>query len=308
MARPFRFHLVSSKPMKLSTASAFVVIALLWGTAWIPYSAAQEQLPRFWICALSSAIAALFATALASVGFLFDRRHSRPRRSANSAPSLLLGFTAIALPQSLNLWAVGRVSPGLALLIFALLPLATLLQSGNEAPGALPKLAIGVGGVAMVVSGGISPSPGQIAGVILTVLGTASSAFSLNYARRNLRDSDLLTSCAIQYGLAALLLGVLSFATERGQFVHIGWQTVVSLLVLGIAIGGETRPIYYWLLLEFEAWRVASIEWIVILVAALESAFFLRINPSTPLVIGGVLIVLTVISVFRARSNLRGEA
>jgi len=160
----------------------------------------------------------------------------------------------------------------------------------------------------MVVSGGISPSPGQIAGVILTVLGTASSAFSLNYARRNLRDSDLLTSCAIQYGLAALLLGVLSFATERGQFVHIGWQTVVSLLVLGIAIGGATRPIYYWLVFEFEAWRVASIEWIVILVAALESAFFLRIKPSTPLVVGGVLIVLTVISVFRAWLNLRGEA
>jgi len=218
--------------------------------------------------------------------------------------ALILGATSLALPYALTAWAVGEVSSGTVAVLFAFMPLAALLLSAEVASAAIPALVVGIGGVAFLVSTGVSLSAGQIKGAALIVCSVVLGAFSLSYAKTHLRRSHLLVSVAIQFALAAVLLAILSAATERAQTAFPNRETLLLVLTLGIAISGLTLPLMYWLLAECEAWQVASLQWSATLVAVVESAWILRARPSTEMWAGAALIVGA--TIWLLRSNRGG--
>ncbi|MGA7315990.1 MAG: DMT family transporter [Silvibacterium sp.] len=283
--------------MNWRTASTFVMVGLLWGSAWIPSSFVLPQVPGLQAGALRFAIAAIFTRLLAP-----------SRKETALVPSLVLGVTMVALPYALTVWATGQVSPGVVATLFASMPLAALLMSPEAASRAIPTLVIGIGGVATLVAQGLSTSTGQIKGVLLIGTAVALGAFSLNYAQRYLRPSDLLASVAVQFAAAAILLGALSVATERK--VAIGWseQTVFSLLILGVTVSGVTVPLVYWLLTKLEVWQVAALQWIATLIAVVEAACFLRAKSSVEMWAGAGMIVGATIWLLRGDGVGRQEA
>jgi probable blue pigment (indigoidine) exporter len=275
--------------MKSRAALAFVAVGILWGSAWIPNSVLLRNMPSMRAGALRFAIAA------ASVGLV--ALVLRLRRGAALAISrstfrvaLVLGATGLALPYALTAWAAGQVSSGTVAVLFAFMPLASLLLSGEIASGSIPGLVIGIGGVVFLVANGVSVSSSQVGGIALITCSVVLGALSLNYAKAHLRRPDLLVSVAIQFAFAAVLLGVFSAATERSHPAFWTREALVSLLVLGIVVSGLTLPIVYWLLFGLRSWQVAALQWTATFVAVAESAWLLRARPSLEMWAGAALV------------------
>jgi len=197
----------------------------------------------------------------------------------------------VGLPYVLTAWAAGTVSPGAFAVLFAFMPLAALLTNMNIASEAIPPIVIGVCGVAVLVAQGLSFSVGQVKGAALTACAVMLGAFALNYAKGRLRRSELPTSAAIQFVFAAVLLGVISAVTERGEPAIWNKGTNLSLLALGVMVSGATLPVMYWLLTELEAWQVAALQWSATLVAVVEAAWFVHPRIPYAMWVGGGMVI-----------------
>ena len=280
--------------MKWRTASALAVIALVWGSAWIPTSDVLKEVPALSAGAVRFAIAAAFTSFLALIA-----RHRAGRTTNRISPTLflhalILSIAALALPYALIVWASGEASPAAVPVLFAFMPLAAFLLGREVVSTAIPALVVGIGGVALLVAQGLSISRAQLKPVCLITCAVLLGAFSLNYAKKHLRTSDLLPSSAVQFALAAVLLGVISAAAQRGQ--SLSWSqwdrgTLLSLSILGLAVSGVTLPLMYWLVTRLETWQVATLQWTSTLVSVAEAAWFLRAKPSLEQGVGAVLII-----------------
>jgi drug/metabolite transporter (DMT)-like permease len=273
---PFFALPYDKKPMNWRTASAFVAVGVIWGSAWIATSLVLPQVPGLYAGAMRFAVAAAFATLLALMAHLRSSRQSRKRLAPVLVPSLVLGVTMVSLPYALTVWAAGTVSPGVVATLFAFMPLAALLLSKDGASKAIPIVVTGVGGVALLVAQGLSTSTAQLKGALLIAGAVGLGAFSLNYARKRMGQVNLTASVAIQFAVTAILVGALSLATEPRKSIVWSEQLVVSLLILGMVVSGATLPLVYWLLTKLETWQVAALQWIATLVAVAEAAWFLR--------------------------------
>ena len=287
--------------MRPRIAWAFVAVGILWGSAWIPASVVLRAMPGLRAGAVRFAVAAIFATALALLTRLRRQGISSAARTHLLRHSVVLGLTAIALPYALTFYAAGQVSSGTVAVVFAFMPLATLLLSREAASAAIPALVIGVGGVAFLVARGLSFSISQSKGAALTLCAVVLGGFSLNYAKTRLRRSDLLASTSIQFACAAIFLGLLSALFERGQLVW-SHDTLLSLFILGMLISGLSLPLMYWLLMELAPWQVAGLQWSATLIAVAESAWLLRAVPSLDMWAGTALIAGATVWVLRERS------
>jgi len=293
--------------MKARTAWTFALVGILWGSAWIPTSTALRARPGLRAGAVRFAIAAIFTASLAFIARFRKRNTPASPRAHLLRHSVVLGFTAIALPYALTFYAAVHVSSGTVAVLFAFMPLAALLLSNEVASAAIPALVIGVGGVAFLVAQGLSFSVSQSNGAGLILCAVVLGAFSLNYAKTRLRPADLLTSAAIQFTCAAIFLGLLSAFIEHGQPASWSHEAFLSVLVLGVAISGVTLPLMYWLLMELAPWQVAGLQWSATLVAVAESAWFLRARPSTDMWAGAALIAGATVWTLRRRGARDSE-
>lgn len=290
---------VKWRPMKWRTAAAFLAIGFLWGSAWIPEANVLRSMPPLRAGAIRFAIAAVFA-GIVAVAASLRRRGAAPTKAAALFPvSLVLGATAIALPYALTAWAAGQVSPGAVAVLFALMPLASVLLSRDAMSTAIPVLVSGAGGVAFLVAQGVSFSAAQWNGAALVAFAVVLGAFSLNYAKRSLQKHTLLTSVAIQFAFATLLLGAFSGATERSSTAAWDAGAILPLLLLGVAVSAVTLPLMYWLLTRLEAWQAATLQWSATLVAVAESAWFLRAKVPLAAWLGAAVIVGATVWAFR---------
>lgn len=218
------------------------------------------------------------------------------------------------MPYALGVWAAGEVSPGVVATIYAAMPLTALLISGQGSGAEIPGLVIGMGGVAVLVSQGFSTSVEQIKGGGMLAASVALQAWSLVYiksafgtrnalgpgniagANKVLRGTklhtSLLGSAAIQFAVAAVLLGVLGI---REVPLALDRQTLLSLLLLAVVVSAVTLPLMYWLLERIEPWRVAALQWVAILVAVIEGGWLLRARPTAEMWVGGTAIAATTI-------------
>src|SRR5271165_532512 len=113
--------------MSWRRASVFLGVGALWGSAWIPYSLLLHHVPGLFASALRISIAAVFATLVTLVSGRGKSRASAGNSRGILIPSIVLGVTELALPYALAVWAVDRVSSGVSLTLYALIPLVALL-------------------------------------------------------------------------------------------------------------------------------------------------------------------------------------
>ena len=283
--------------MNPRSALAFVLIGLLWGSAWIPTSEVLKQISGFQAGALRFAVAAVFTATLAVIARLLPGKTQARFSVALILDALVLAITSLSLPYALIVWASGHISPAAIPVLFAFMPLIALLIEG-EGAGIIPALVIGISGAVLLVAPGLSFSIAQLGGVLLALGAVIFGAFSLIYARQRLRGADILLSSALQLTFAAIFLGLLSYLTERTHPWNLNTASISWLFTLGIAVSGITLPLLYWLLTEIQAWQAALLQWISTLVAVAEAAWFLRARPSgsqafaAPAILGAVLWLL----------------
>jgi drug/metabolite transporter (DMT)-like permease len=287
--------------MKWRTWTVFGVLGVLSGSAWIltPLVPSPELLAGAVRFAIAAVVLGLFA--------LFQLIKRVPRYQAFPlVPSIVLGITMSGLPYALAVWARGTISQGMAPLFFAAMPLAALFFSRKADSATIPAMAIGMGGVALLVAQAIHFSSAQVSGMLLLGAAVLLGAFSLNCGKATIRPGYFLLCSAIQCAVASVLLVCLSGTANQ---LHAGswlalWNRDSSLALIALAVAeAATLPLLYWLLARIESWQVATLQWVVTLSAVAEAAWFLRAKPTFEMSAGAAAVVGAVLWVMRQSSG-----
>lgn len=290
--------------MTRKNVAAFFAVSLLWGSSWIIESGYRGLLPPLRSQALCLGIAAALLALLVLL-----RRARWPRGSAFRA-SLLLGFSMVALPPALVLWASAWLSGGLTATLFAFLPLlaifaALLFPAADTAdtPSRARNAAVcGIGGIALLVSVEFDLSSSQIPALIAVLATVAIQAVSLVYAKKHLGGAHPSATAAIQLAIGAVLLELASVATEHANLSH--WSTTAALtLLISSLTSGLALTLLYWLLKRCEPYQVATLQWSQSLVTVAEGALLLRERPPLTAIIGASVVLGSLIAAFFVRDE-----
>ena len=273
--------------MKRREIAAFIVVGLIWGSAWIPSITLLQQIPPFAAGALRYIVASilLFAAWIVTGA-------KRPRQKVWRV-SAVLGLTFVAAPYVLTVWAVGQISSGLTAVIYAALPFIIFLASGAADSTVMKPLVLGLSGIVITVSNALSMSLFQIRGAILLAISILLSALSLIYAKKRLAGENLLQASAIQCGVAAIFCAGLSVFFEHPSVSYLRADGLVSAISLAVFSSGVALPLYYWLLTRWEAEQVATSQWIITLVAIAEAAVILREKVPAVVGVGAAIVIVS---------------
>lgn len=273
--------------MSWRVPAAYLAVGLLWGSAWL----------------LASSLAATWAGPLTFLGaaippaiVCFWKRRTTP-----VVPSVILGAAMIGIPYILSLLAADYISSSIAAVLGSLLPLFALLAAGDDA-SAIPTLVIGAGGVALMLSQGISFFASAIVGILLILFSLAWNVFALLYARQRLRYEEIPASLTIQFVTVAAMAAVFRLVISGDPRASFAGSTL-AILFSAIFVQALGMALYYWLLLRIESWQAASVQWLAMLISVAESVVVFHGRPSGQMLAGAGLTVGAILWLFRRRKD-----
>ncbi len=216
-----------------------VAFVLLWSTGFVGAKYGLPYAEPFTFLALRLAIAAslLGVAAAATSGRL---RREQVGRAAVSG--LLLHATYLGGV----FWAISRGTPaGVSSVIVSLQPvlvaaLAVRLLGERLVARQWAGLVVGVAGVALVLAPGLAAGKGDspLPGVLACLLALVGGALGTLWQKRHGDGIPLLWGTAVQYATAAVVLAVLSAATESQRIAWTGeFVAAMVWLVLALSIG-----------------------------------------------------------------------
>lgn len=266
--------------------AAFV---LLWSTGFVGAKYGLPYAEPFTFLALRLAIAAVLLGAVAAVK---DGRITRAQLGRAAVSGLLLH----ALYLGGVFWAISRGTPaGVSSVVVSLQPvlvaaLAVRLLGERLVARQWAGLVVGVAGVGMVVAPGLAAGTGEssVAGLGACLLALLGGTLGTLWQKRHGDGIPLLWGTAVQYAAAAVVLGVLSAATE-GQRIDWTPRFVAALvwLVLALSIGAVLLLLV--LLRRGSASGVSSLYYLVPPATAVE-AYLLFGERLVPLALAGIVV------------------
>lgn len=214
---------------------AFLLASFLGGANFLAVRLSNRELDPFWGATLRFGLGALLFLVLAVL-----LRLSWPR-GRELALTALYGALGFALSYALMYWALVRVTAGVAAVVFAMAPLATLLLASAQG---LERLRLrGVAGALLALAGiaSIMVRPGELAvplGALLAMLAATLSAAQAMILGKRLSGNHPVMTNAIAMSVGAVLLSLCSAATRETwalpRHAEARWA-VAYLAVLGSA-------------------------------------------------------------------------
>jgi drug/metabolite transporter (DMT)-like permease len=216
---------------------AFAAVYLLWGSTYLAIRFGVETIPPFIMAGLRhlTAGALLFAWLRARGARWPERRHWKS--------AALIGGLMLLGGNGLVSWAEQRVPSGLAALIVASVPIWMTVFDGvlhRERPHGIviAGLAVGLGGIALLVVPGRFAGGGHVDGVGAAALLTAALLWAIGslWSRRVPLPSSTLLATAIEMIAGGLIL--LAAAGATGEWAGFSFAEVStrSLLALGYLV------------------------------------------------------------------------
>ena len=258
------------------------ILSLLWGSEWIA-ARPLADLPRLEVFSLRCLIGAITLLPLVI--------RSRTALTAGFLRSnILLGITLIAAPVVLSSEAT-TISPGLAVLLFAMTPIiAGIAEGGLDKPVLLLG---GLLGIAFLVRGTLSFSAIQGLSILWILLAVFSTAISMVKARQSLDRLRIPASIVVQLTTAALV--TLLYALGRGAgsldwtFTGVDLSTIAWIIVLGICASATAYVLFYRALATYQASQVATLQWLIPVVSFAGTTVMFHHLPSWDLAAGAAL-------------------
>lgn len=258
--------------------AAFV---LLWSTGFVGAKYGLPYAEPFTFLALRLAIAAVLLAAVAAVK---DGRIGRAQVGRAAVSGLLLHATYLGGV----FWAISRGTPaGVSSVVVSLQPvlvaaLAVRLLGERLVGRQWAGLAVGVAGVGLVVGPGLAAGQADspLSGLVACVLALLGGTFGTLWHKRHGDGIPLLWGTAVQYAAAAVVLGVLSAATETQRIdATPTFVAAMAWLVLALSIGAVLLLLV--LLRRGSASGVSSLYYLVPPATAVEAyvAFGERLAP-----------------------------
>jgi len=280
--------------------AGFGLLTVIWGTTWAAIRVGLEGVPPFTGVALRFALAGALLVALApSLGIRLGRApRERVLWLANGVLSFCLSYSAVY-------WSEQYIPSGLAAVLFATYPLFVaalahfLLPGERLRRGAALGMVLGFTGVAVIFSDDLTLLGGEAvrrAAFVMLVAPLASAAASVVVKRWG-GGVHPLSLAAVPMLFAGVVMGAAALLAERHLPLVLDARSVGALLYLAVLGSAVTFTIYYWLLANMKATRLALMSYLIPIVAvAIGAALFdeplrPRLLLGSALVLGGVVIV-----------------
>jgi drug/metabolite transporter (DMT)-like permease len=251
------------------------LFVLLWASGFVAARLAVPHAPPLGFLCLRFAF-----TLLALVPLILVARAPWPQ--GREVVHLMVAGLMIHAGYLCGVWVAVSLgmSAGLTALIVNLQPaltaVAVLTQAGERTgPRQWLGLALGFGGVALVVAPRISTDGSSAAGVALCVGALLSITAGTLYQRRHLPAFDLRTGTFVQYAASLAVVAPLALALEDGTF-DFGTELAIALAWSVFALSIGSIFLMYGLIRRGSATRVASLFYLVPPVTALQAWVLFR--------------------------------
>jgi len=265
-----------------------LALAAIWGSSFMFITIALRDLAPSTLILLrmgSGALALATYVRLAGHGFAALRRYVWPLA--------LLGLVNTAVPFFLIAWGQQYIDSGLAAIFNASAPLFTALfalpldRSQRVGGLRLAGVVLGFAGVVLLVGFELSGSDRAAEGALAVVAAAACYGIGGLYAGR--RFAGLPPSLVALGTLVWATLYVLPVGAA--QATAIGWETLLSVLYLGVAATGVAYLLYFGLIAGAGASKAVLVTYLVPSLALAYGAAFLD-EQVTALALGGLALVL----------------
>jgi drug/metabolite transporter (DMT)-like permease len=204
------------------------------------------------------------------------------------------------------------VPSGIAAIMLATIPFWVVLlefvvpTERRPAPGTLIALLPGFAGVALIALQNLNDRPVGTAATVLLLGSALSWAAGSLLSKHTSSQASSLSHSGIQLtaGGFALLLTSLAIGEFRefspGAVTAPSFAALVYLMVAGSVVGFAA---YHWLLDNVPTTQVTTYTFVNPVVAVILGRFFLQESLSPAMLIGGLMVVASVVAVWRAESR-----
>lgn len=285
---------------------SLLALTVMWGSAFLLTKVAVSELPADLVVMGRLLVACLLLVPLALVLPRFRRRRATPQAPWTARLwvfLVLIAFFGNALPFSLITWGLRGVDSGLAGILMAVMPLATLGLAHYLVPGEsmtryrAAGFLLGFSGVAILMGpaalGGLVQTESQLLPMLAILTGAICYAVSSILARLR-PPSEALPSAAVTLSFAAAM--ILPFLPNPGTIPPTsGWVSYLALVALGVFSTAGAAVVYLGLVKRAGPAFVAQLNYLIPVWAVLLGVIFLgeQVQPrqivALTLILGGIL-------------------
>lgn len=275
---------------------AFAAICVIWGTTFAAIRVAIETIPTLLVVGVRFLVAGFLLLLVAKV-----RRARFPQSPREWRDQIIAGILMAGVANSLVVWAEHHLSSGLAALLAATIPIwmvamEAILDRSSITPGKAAGLALGFGGVSLLVA----PAIGRVDLSLEFLL--AVGAMQLNVicwnggtllSRRHRDGADPVTAAVVQTFSGGTVAMVAAFASgEHFTLQMFSFRSTVALFYLAVFGSVIAYTAYNYALSKLSAGKVSSFAYVNPITAVLAGAVLLH-EPVTWRMIGAMTIILT---------------
>jgi drug/metabolite transporter (DMT)-like permease len=284
-------------PTRYRDASLFVLLAALFGSAFVAIKTGLRELPPVLFASLRFDIGAL--TLLSYLALTRPRSSWFPRTRDDLLGIGVAGVFLVALNNSLLFLGQGGITPGMASIMYGLNPVLApvfawwLLGDRISWLGAL-GIGIALSGVVIIVQPSSSAvTDANALGQILVMGAAAAVALGSVLLQRVSPEMDSIALTGWGMGVGAVLLHAVSLAAGESQtsIISITPVTALSLLVIGIPSTAVAYAIHFGLLARVGPVRANLVAYVVPVFAALTGWLLLGAAVSAWTAVGFLVVV-----------------
>jgi drug/metabolite transporter (DMT)-like permease len=285
--------------------TSFLVIYLLWGSTYLAVAFGLKSIPPFMLMATRSIGGGIILLALS----WRELAGISTQAWANAASCGLLLFLGC---HGVLAYAQQTVPSGIAAIMLATIPFWVVLlefilpTERRPAPTTLLALLPGFAGVALVAWQNVNDKPVSAVALLLLMGSAFSWAAGSLLSKRTSCNASSLSISGIQLisGGAALLFISVTIGEFRGfspgAVTSQSLAALIYLIVAGSVVGFAA---YHWLLDNVPTTQVSTYTFVNPVVAVVLGWLFLQEKFSLAMLIGGVMIVASVVAVWHAESR-----
>lgn len=279
--------------------SLLFILGAIWGTSYLFIKVAVAEISPFTLVAGRLGLASVAMWAVARL-----RGDTFPRDRRLWLIYALTGLFNGALPFSLITWGEQYISSGLAALLQAFTPIATVIlahfmtHDDRVNPKKLLGVLLGFVGVGVLLLPELRVGlTASLWGMLALVVSSISYAMGAIVARRRLSDQPPLVSAAGQFTMGFVYILPLTLVLERPLTAAPSLPALASWVTLALLGTVVAYAIYYPLLARTNATFVTSVTYLIPITGLILGALVLHeeltwmILLSLALVLAGVLLV-----------------
>lgn len=275
----------------------FLLLGAIWSSSFMWIKIAVEEISPTMLVAFRALFGLMFGVVVVVI-----QRIAWPRTRDAWGPLLLLGITNVAIPFFLISWGEKHIDSAVASILDATVPLFTILFAHyllQDDKVTIPKLAgllIGFAGVVVLMSKDLmNASTNSILGQAAVILASIFYAVNSVYIRKTTENIPGMVRSAGPLLSASILMWLATFLFERPvQFPQLG-ITWIALLWLGVLGSGLAFAMSYYLIHEIGPTRTTMVTYLFPLGGVFLGVTFLNEELTWQLLVGGTLIVLSLI-------------